>query len=65
LDVRDHGLEGIFAGLLDVVLGSELHLEPKNTCSHCNQNRNARPKGKVQGQLKIEDWDAWPGVQQL
>ncbi|KAF8539857.1 hypothetical protein BDD12DRAFT_881571 [Trichophaea hybrida] len=42
IDIRNHGFEGLFDG----VLGSELHLEPKHTCLHCNRTRKAKVKGQ-------------------
>jgi hypothetical protein len=62
MDIRNHGLEGLHKGLLDGVLGSELHLEPKHTCLHCNRTRMARSKGKVQGQPKIGASEVWPVI---
>jgi hypothetical protein len=42
LDIRNHGLEGLLesllGGLLDGVLGSELHLMPKHTCLQCDRS---------------------------
>jgi hypothetical protein len=49
LNIRNYGLEDLLEGLLDGVHGSELHLEPKNSCLHCNRTR----KGKVEEQPKI------------
>jgi hypothetical protein len=37
LDIRSHGLEGVFEHIVDGVLRSELHLELKNTCLYCNR----------------------------
>ncbi|KAF8535459.1 hypothetical protein BDD12DRAFT_892925 [Trichophaea hybrida] len=54
LDVWSHGLVGAFEGLLDGVLGSELHLEQKHTGAYCDRTRKAMTMSK------IEDLEAWP-----
>ena len=38
LDIRNYGLEDLLEGLLDGVLGSELHPESKHTCMQCDRN---------------------------